>query len=52
MGQNYPDKGEQYQIDLIFNYKENNIVKDLIYTSLVLEGTSQYALKVRSFLIF
>ena len=51
-GQNYPDKGEQYQIDLIFNYKENNIVKDLIYTSLVLEGTSQYAFEGEKFFNF
>jgi len=51
-GQNYPDKGEQYQIDLIFNYKENNIAKDLIYTSLVLEGTSQYAFEGEKFFNF
>ena len=51
-GQNYPDKGEQYQINLIFNYKENNIAKDLIYTSLVLEGTSQYAFEGEKFFNF
>ena len=34
---NSTDNGVQYQIELIFNYNENDIAKNLIYTSSVLE---------------
>ena len=37
---NSTDNGVQYQIELIFNYKENDIAKNLIYTSTVLEETN------------
>ena len=49
---NSNDNGVQYQIDLIFNYKENNIDKDLIYTTSVLEGTSQFAFEGEKFFNF
>jgi len=35
---NSTDDGVQYQIDLIFNYDENDITKKLTYTTSVLEG--------------
>ncbi|MDB9910028.1 hypothetical protein OAC83_00230 [Flavobacteriales bacterium] len=37
---NSTDNGLQYQIELIFNYNENDIAKNLIYTSTVLEETN------------
>jgi hypothetical protein len=37
---NSTDNGVQYQIELIFNYNENDIAKNLIYTSTVLEETN------------
>ena len=37
---NSNDNGVQYQIELIFNYNENDIAKNLIYTSSVLEETN------------
>jgi len=49
---NSNDNGLQYQIDLIFNYQENNIDKDLIYTTSVLEGTSQFAFEGEKFFNF
>jgi len=49
---NSNDNGVQYQIDLIFNYQENNIDKDLIYTTSVLEGTSQFAFEGEKFFNF
>jgi len=49
---NSNDNGVQYQIDLIFNYQENNIDKDLIYTTAVLEGTSQFAFEGEKFFNF
>ena len=49
---NSNDNGLQYQIDLIFNYQENNIDKDLIYTTSVLEGTGQFAFEGEKFFNF
>ena len=59
-GQNYSDKGEQYQIDLIFNYQEGPKPFDLasakdksiIYTTSVLEGTSQFEFEGEKFFNF
>jgi hypothetical protein len=49
---NSNDNGVQYQIDLIFNYQENNIDKYLTYTTSVLEGTSQFAFEGEKFFNF
>ena len=49
---NSTDNGQQYQIDLIFNYEENNIARSLIYTTSVLGGTSQYEFDGEQFFNF
>ena len=49
---NSTDNGQQYQIDLIFNYQENNVSKSLIYTTPVLEGTSQFEFEGEKFFNF
>tara|TARA_B100000767_G_scaffold252430_1_gene256190 strand:- start:163 stop:1170 length:1008 start_codon:yes stop_codon:yes gene_type:complete len=49
---NSTDNGQQYQIDLIFNYQENNVSKSLVYTTPVLEGTSQYEFDGEQFFNF
>ena len=42
----------QYQIDLIFNYNENNIAKNLIYTSSVLDETAIFEFEGEKFFNF
>jgi hypothetical protein len=49
---NSTDNGVQYQIDLIFNYNENNIAKNLIYTSSVLEETEIFEFEGEKFFNF
>ena len=46
------DDGEQYQIELIFNYKENNITKNLIYSSSVLDQTDIFEFEGERFFNF
>ena len=49
---NSADNGVQYQIDLIFNYNENNIAKNLIYTSSVLDETAIFEFEGEKFFNF
>ena len=49
---NSADNGVQYQIDLIFNYNENNIAKNLIYTSSVLDETAIFEFEGEMFFNF
>ena len=57
---NSTDNGVQYQIDLIFNYQEDNIsldnpnpiYKSLTYTTSVLENTSQFEFEGEKFFNF
>jgi hypothetical protein len=49
---NSTDYGVQYQIELIFNYNENNIAKNLIYTSSVLEETNIFEFEGEKFFNF
>ena len=49
---NSTDNGVQYQIDLIFNYNENNIAKTLIYTSSVLDKTEIFEFEGENFFNF
>ena len=49
---NSVDNGVQYQIDLIFNYNENDIAKSLIYTSSVLEETEIFEFEGEKFFNF
>ena len=46
------DNGVQYQIELIFNYNENDIAKNLIYTSSVLEETNIFEFEGEKFFNF
>jgi len=50
--ENSTDNGVQYQIDLVFNYSENNIAKSLTYTSSVLEGTEIFDFEGQKFFNF
>ena len=50
--ENSTDNGVQYQIDLVFNYNENNIAKSLTYTSSVLEGTEIFDFEGQKFFNF
>ena len=50
--ENSTDNGVQYQIDLVFNYNENNIAKSLTYTSSVLEGTEIFEFEGQKFFNF
>ena len=50
--ENSTDNGVQYQIDLVFNYNENNIAKSLTYTSSVLEGTEVFDFEGQKFFNF
>lgn len=49
---NSTDNGVQYQIELIFNYNENDIAKNLIYTSSVLEETNIFEFEGEKFFNF
>jgi hypothetical protein len=49
---NSNDNGVQYQIELIFNYNENDIAKNLIYTSSVLEETNIFEFEGEKFFNF
>ena len=49
---NSTDNGVQYQIELIFNYNENDIAKNLIYTSSVLEETNIFEFEREKFFNF
>jgi len=49
---NSTDNGVQYQIDLIFNYNENDLAKSLIYTSSVLEETAIFEFEGEKFFNF
>ena len=49
---NSTDNGVQYQIELIFNYNENDIAKNLIYTSTVLEETNIFEFEGEKFFNF
>ncbi|MBT5750784.1 MAG: hypothetical protein HOI39_06635 [Flavobacteriales bacterium] len=49
---NSSDNGVQYQIDLIFNYNENDIAKNLIYTTSVLEETEIFEFEGDKFFNF
>ena len=46
------DNVVQYQIQLIFNYKENNIAKNLIYASSVLDRTDVFVFEGEKFFNF
>ena len=49
---NSTDNGVQYQIELIFNYNENDIAKNLVYTSSVLEETNIFEFEGEKFFNF